>query len=88
MRSFNLLMLSDRQIEAVLLAAMPLQRHHFAPFLRAVAKRLAGETVLDDGVVYRLAREAQRALLDPPRFDAKLGPRLFEEPAPRRVGGR
>jgi hypothetical protein len=52
----TLLALSNRQLEIVMAAAHPLQRHAQPEFLQAVAARLAIEHEVGDGLVSRVCR--------------------------------
>jgi hypothetical protein len=59
------LALTDQQLDAIHRAAWPLGPHDRVPFLEAVAEALAGEPTLGDGVVYRVAVQAQRRFWTP-----------------------
>jgi hypothetical protein len=62
--------LTDVQISTVMALARPLSPHQRIAFLEMVAAKLNGQRELGDGAIYRLCRELQRQLFDPPTLQA------------------
>jgi hypothetical protein len=60
------LALTDEQITTVMGLARPLLPDQRAAFLEMLATKLNGQRDLGDGALYRLCRELQRELFDPP----------------------
>jgi hypothetical protein len=60
--------LSDIAMTQIMQAARPLQPHERETFLQLVAARLNGKRELGDGEIFRLIREVQRAVFDPPHL--------------------
>jgi hypothetical protein len=58
--------LSDAQLDAVMLAAQPIDRRHRSAFLEAVAAQLQAISDPGDGDVARAIRSVQRLYFDPP----------------------
>jgi len=61
--------LSDSELDAVMLAARPLDHNVRDAFLQHVAEELSTCTEIGPGVVGRVCREAQRKFFDPPQID-------------------
>jgi hypothetical protein len=68
------LALTDQQLDAIHRAAWPLGPHDRVPFLEGVAEALAAEPTLGDGVVYRVAVQAQRRFWTPPTVNGDDAP--------------
>jgi hypothetical protein len=60
--------LSDIAMAQLMAACRPLQAVDRDRFLQLVAERLNGKREVGDGEIYRLIREAQRAVFDPPHL--------------------
>ena len=60
------LTLSDSQITTIMQLARPLLPHQGSAFLELLAAKLNGQRELGDGEVYRLCRELQHEVFDPP----------------------
>jgi hypothetical protein len=65
----SLIRLSDDEIDALHRAAAPLPLNLRAEFLQRCAERLRGQSEIGPGNVFRIGREVQRELFDPPRLD-------------------
>ena len=63
------LALSDAQITTVMQLARPLLPNQRTAFLEMLATKLRGRTDLGDGALYRLCRELQQEVFDPPVLD-------------------
>jgi hypothetical protein len=61
--------LSDAELDQLYRAAAPLPIHLRETFLERVAERLRGEREVGAGNVFRIARDVQRELFDPPDLD-------------------
>jgi hypothetical protein len=62
------LALTDEQITTLMQLARPLLPDQRTAFLKMLATRLNGHRELGDGALYRLCRELQREVFDPPTF--------------------
>src|SRR5262245_28668718 len=58
--------LTDIQMDAVLAAAHPLAPDRRSAFLAEVARTLASERVIGDGLLHRVIMHVQRQYFDPP----------------------
>jgi hypothetical protein len=58
--------LTDLQLDAVLAAASPLSPDRRSAFLADVARTLASERVIGDGLLHRVIMHVQRQYFDPP----------------------
>jgi hypothetical protein len=58
--------LTDMQLDAVLAAADPLPPDRRSEFLAHVARTLASERVIGDGLLHRVIMHVQRQYFDPP----------------------
>ena len=58
--------LTDMQLDAVLAAAHPLPPDRRSAFLAEVARTLASERVIGDGLLHRVIMHVQRQCFDPP----------------------
>jgi hypothetical protein len=70
--------LTDEQLLAIQRAAGPLHPQDRGPYLEKVAEMLNGHEI-GDGLVGRVAREAQRA----PELEPKKAPSRWDRAAPR-----
>ncbi len=75
------LALSDEQLLTVQRAAEPLHPHDRGAYLERVAEMLSGREI-GDGLVGRVAREAQRQFLRPPEPESKQMPSRWDRDAP------
>jgi hypothetical protein len=66
------IVLTDRQLAAVMAAAQPLAAVDRSPFLAEVAQRLAGREI-GDGAVHRACADAWQKFWDPPQLDRGKG---------------
>jgi hypothetical protein len=64
---------SDMQLDAVLAAAHPLPPDRRSAFLAEVARTLASERVIGDGLLHRVIAHVQRQYFDPPLLDRASG---------------
>jgi hypothetical protein len=60
--------LSDIAMAQLMAACRPLPAVDRTRFLQLVAERLNGKREVGDGEIFRLIREAQRAVFDPPHL--------------------
>ena len=67
------LALSDSQITTVMQLARPLSPQQRSSFLELLAGKLNGQRELGDGELFRLCRELQREVYDPPDFGRNGG---------------
>jgi hypothetical protein len=67
------LALSDDQITSIMQLSRPLQPDQRTAFLEMLATKLQGQTELGDGALYRICRELQREVLDPPDLSRASG---------------
>jgi hypothetical protein len=58
--------LTDMQLDAVLAAASPLPPDRRSEFLAEVARTLANERVIGDGLLHRVITHVQKRFFDPP----------------------
>jgi hypothetical protein len=63
------LALTNAQLATIQTLAAPLHPRDRGPFLERVAERLRGFESLGDGLVTRIAREAQREFFKPPNLN-------------------
>jgi hypothetical protein len=61
-----LLSLSDSQITTIMGLARPLSPAQRIAFLEMVAAKLNGQRDIGDGAIFRLCRDLQKELFDPP----------------------
>jgi hypothetical protein len=62
--------LTDMQLDAVLAAAHPLPPDKRSEFLADVARTLASERVIGDGLLHRVIMHVQKRYFDPPDLSA------------------
>jgi hypothetical protein len=67
-----MLKLTDSELDIVMTAAAPLDPISRRSFLEVMAVELARHETFGDGVVFRVAREAQRRFFSPP-LEAEAG---------------
>jgi len=65
------LSLSDSELAVIVEAASPLAPDRRAEFLQTVAAELGKHRELGEGLVARVARDAQRKVFAPPNFRAR-----------------
>jgi hypothetical protein len=58
--------LSDAQITTIMQLSRPLLPHERVTFLEMLVTKLNGHREIGDGELFRLCRELQRQLFDPP----------------------
>ena len=76
------LALSDEQLLTIQRAAGPLHPHDRGPYLERVAEMLGGREI-GDGLVGRVAREAQRQFLRAPELEPKRVQSRWDRDVPR-----
>lgn len=64
--TFSPVALTDAQMTTVMALARPLPPAQRTTFLELIAAKLRHRTVLGDGDLFRLCRDLQRDLFDPP----------------------
>jgi hypothetical protein len=74
--------LSDEQLLTIQRAAAPLHPQDRGPYLEKVAEMLSGHEI-GDGLVGRVAREAQRLFLRAPEFEPKRVQSRWDRDVPR-----
>jgi len=79
--------LTDSQLLTIQRAAGPLHPQDGGPYLEKVAEMLSGHEI-GDGLVGRVAREAQRLFLRAPEFEPKRVQSRWDRDVPRRQGVR
>jgi hypothetical protein len=58
--------LTDEQITTIMQLTRPLQPEQRVVFFEMLAAKLRGRSDLGDGAIYRLCRDLQREVFDPP----------------------
>jgi hypothetical protein len=72
-QKFAAVHLSDQQLDCVLAAAHPLPPDRRSAFLADVARTLASERLIGDGLLHRVIMHVQRQYFDPPDLTRSNG---------------